>query len=120
VATKAAKVVSDAAQAVGEVVREVAVQAGLIETHVFNLPATARKTTVRVEQETDTNKGQWYIAAGLGGTDVPVVAVTYRPPGANKDATLWMWDGDGEATTKFLKNSGDYSFPHREVHGTEV
>jgi len=120
VAAPAAKAVETVSTAVAEVKAEVKRSVGLTNTVYAKEPATARSVRVRCEEETPENASHWWIAAGLGGQVVPALAITFRPPTEEKSRTVYVYDGDGTGTFKFIKNGGDTSFKHFEVRGAEV
>ncbi len=91
-----------------------------VTTKYGSRPAVARAVTVRVPDADRCGNSAWFKAEGLCGATVPAVAVDYTPPGKLAPVTVYAFDGDGEATAKFLDAGGDAALGHREIPGAMI
>ena len=77
--------------------------------------ASAVACQVMVARLDDTHPSKWWREAGLCGQVVPALDITYRPAGSTKFRHVFIYDGDGAGTLKYLTNGGATRFGHREV-----
>ncbi len=65
----------------------------------------------------DAHPSKWWVAEGLAGTEVKVLFLSWTNSfGQGKKVA--MYDGDGSATLKYIKNNGSPKFGHREISGS--
>lgn len=76
-------------------------------------PATATRGSVRLKA--DAHPSKWWIEQGRGGELVEVLIIEYQPDPAGPSKRVYAYDGDGEATMKFIEHAGSGAYGHREV-----
>lgn len=63
----------------------------------------------------DAHPSRWWVAAGLGGTAAAVLRITYTPVPGGRPRLVYVFDGDGSGTAKFLRAGGSAAYGHMEV-----
>lgn len=84
---------------------------GPVQTAYDGVPAVAVQETATVGEG---HHSKWWVEEGLVGLKVPVVRVTVMPEyGSPHD--VYIYDGDGEGTAKFIDGGGNPALGHREL-----